>query len=262
MELEKIYTPIDQNIKKMEAELNLFINSCIPSINELFNYFFRKSGKHLRPALTFLTAGAVNNIQTNNNNLIQLALSLELLHSASLIHDDIIDKDFMRREQRTLNNSFGNKLAVLAGDTLFAKSYAIVAKFFTIEYSQTIADLSIKMCVAEIEQAKGNINREKYFNIIEGKTALFTSTCCKLGAMVAGATEDQIKNYRNFGLNFGMAYQIMDDYMDKDPNALNNVSLEEANKFAKKAKKSIANLKDTVYKQKLYDLMEYVMANK
>lgn len=263
MKLKDIYKPIDTEIKKMKDELNnLVIDSGIPSIKKLFKYFFKNSGKHLRPALVFLSAGAINNVQKDieDDNLIQLALSLELLHSASLVHDDIIDADDLRRGQKTLNKTFGNKIAVLAGDTLFASSYSIISNLFPKEYSQAVAELSYKMCVAEIEQAKGNITRENYFNIIEGKTALFTSVCCKLGGMVAGATESQIKDLANFGLNFGMAYQIKDDYMDNDPNALNNVTLEEAYEYADKAKQSIIELEDSVYKKNLYELMDFVMA--
>lgn len=262
MKLKDIYKPIDPKINKMEVELNNFFNDVdMPSINELFGYFFKNSGKYLRPALVFLSAGAVENQQGNmkEEHLIQLALALELLHNASLVHDDIIDKDFIRRGQKTLNNVFGNKIAVLAGDTLFSSAYSITSSLFPKEYSQEVANLSFKMCIAEIEQAKGNLNREGYFSVIKGKTALFTSVCCKLGATLAGATENQIKSLESFGLNFGMAYQIKDDYMDEDINALNNVTLEDAQEFSNKAKESICQLEDSIYKQNLYELMDYVM---
>ncbi len=246
----------------MEDELNnLFSDIDIPSINELFGYFFKKSGKHLRPALVFLSADAVKKQQNNmsEDHLIQLAMALELIHSASLIHDDIIDEDLIRRGQKTLNNIFGNKIAVLTGDALYGFAYSIISTLLPKRYAQSVANLSIKMCVAEIDQAKGNLNRERYFNIIKGKTALFTSICCKLGATLAEATESEIESLESFGLNFGMAYQIKDDYMDDDPNALNNVTLEAAQEFANKAKQSIYELEDSVYKQHLYKLMDYVM---
>ncbi|PAB58402.1 hypothetical protein CCE28_15745 [Anaeromicrobium sediminis] len=245
----------------MEDELNNLVNDAgIPSVSKLYGYFFQNSGKHLRPALVFLSAGAVKKQQTNEeNHLIQLGFALELLHSASLVHDDIIDEDMTRRGQKTLNNMFGNKIAVLAGDTLFSHAYSITSNLFPREYSQVVADLSFKMCVAEIEQAKGNINREKYFNIIEGKTALFTSVCCKLGAILAGGTKSEIKSLESFGLNFGMAYQIKDDFVDGDPNALKYVTMDDARAFSSKAKKAIAGLDDSVYKQNLCELMDYMM---
>ncbi len=246
----------------MEDELNnLFSDIDNPSINELFGYFFKKSGKYLRPALVFLSAEAVRNHQSNikKDQLIQLALALELVHSASLVHDDIIDKDLIRRGQKTLNNVFGNKTAVLAGDALYALAYSIVSTLLPKEFAMSVSKLSFKMCVAEIEQANGNLDRERYFNIIKGKTALFTSMCCKLGAILAGANENEVESLESFGLNFGMAYQIKDDYMDDDPNALNNVTLAVAEEFANKARQSIYELEDSIYKQKLCELMDYVM---
>lgn len=262
LRLKDIYRPIDKNINKMEEELNILVHDAgIPSISELFGYFFKNSGKNLRPALVFLSAGAVKNEQDDvkNDNLIQLALALELLHSASLVHDDIIDGDFTRRGQKTLNNVFGNKIAVLVGDTLFSRSYSMISNLFPIEYSQVVADLSFKMCVAEIEQAKGNLNREKYFNVIEGKTALFMSVCCKLGAALAGGTESQIKSLESFGLNLGMAYQIKDDFMDDDPNGLKYGTMDDAVDFSLKAKEALDGLDDSVYKKNLCELMNYIM---
>ncbi|CAH2213381.1 polyprenyl synthetase family protein [Tepidibacter aestuarii] len=261
LKLKEIYEPIDQRINKMEDELNnLFSDAGIPCINELFGYFFKNSGKHLRPALTFLSAGAVKKQDDiNDNNLVQLALAFELLHSASLVHDDIIDEDLTRRGQKTLNNVFGNKIAVLAGDTLYSSAYSIMSNLFPREYSQDIANLGFKMCVAEIEQAKGSLNRENYFKVIEGKTALFMSICCKLGASLAGATESQLKSLENFGLNLGMAYQIKDDYMDDDPNGLKHATIDDAWNFASKAKESVSGLDDSVYKQNLCGLVDYIM---
>ena len=262
LKLNDIYKPIDPKITKLKYELNnLAINAGVSHVSELFEYFFKNSGKHLRPALTFLAAGVVKNGQVDmeENDLIQLALAFELLHSASLVHDDIIDEDMTRRGQKTLNNTFGNKLAVLAGDTLFAYAYSIVSNLFPVKYSQDIASLSYKMCIAEIEQAKGNIDREKYFGIIEGKTALFMSVCCKLGAVLAGASECDVQKMESFGLNFGMAYQIKDDFEDDDPETLKHVTMDDAHKFSSKAKEAISELQDSEYKQNLYELMDYIM---
>lgn len=261
MKLKEIYEPIDQKINKMEDELNnLFRDEGIPCISELFGYFFENSGKYLRPALTFLSVGAIKKQDDiNDNNLVQLALALELLHSASLVHDDIIDEDLTRRGQKTLNNVFGNKIAVLAGDTLYSSAYSILSNLFPREYSQNIASLGFKMCVAEIEQAQSNLDREKYFKVIEGKTALFMSICCKLGASLAGATESQVKSLESFGLNLGMAYQIKDDYMDDDPNGLKYATMDDGWSFASKAKEAISELDESVYKQNLCGLVDYIM---
>lgn len=262
MKIKDIFKPIDKELNMIVAELdNLASYAGFPSITQIYKHFFGKSGKHLRPALTFLTAGAIRGKETDkvDEKLIKLALVLELLHSASLVHDDIIDEDLTRRGQDTLNNTFGNKIAVLAGDTLFTSAFALVSSEFSKEYSQSVTDLAFKMCVGEIEQAKGIDSRDKYFAVIKGKTALFTSVCCKLGATYAGASEEDITNLENFGLYLGIAYQIKDDYTDKDPNALKFVTLEDAKIYNDKAMQCLENLNDSVYRRSLSDLMYYIM---
>lgn len=262
MEIKDIYKPIEKKIAKMEDELNkLLDDESLFYVRDLVGYFFENPGKWLRPALVFLAAGTVENKQKNmkEEQLIQLALAIELLHSASLIHDDIIDEDSIRRQKKTLNNRFGNKLAVLAGDTLFSCAYALTSNLLSREHSQALAELSLNMCVAEIEQANGDLDHEKYLKVIAGKTAFFMSVCCKLGATLAGATEKEIKSLESFGLNFGMVYQIKDDYMDGEYNALSNTALEELNEFAHKGKQALNELEDSDYKKHLYELMDYVI---
>lgn len=262
MKLNEIYGPIGKELNELEKELNnLFTYFEMPSVNEMMDYFFESSGKHLRPALAMLSAGAVSKPTHDDvdEKLVKLALVLELIHSASLVHDDIIDKDMMRRGKTTLNNVFGNKLAVLAGDALFSRAYEITSNLFPMDFGKAISDLSVKMCIAEIEQAKGNLSRESYFKVIEGKTALFMSVSCKLGAMLAGADESQIGQFERYGLNLGMAYQIKDDYMDDDPNALKHVTMDDAWTFAEEAKAAIGDIEDNVYKHNLYGLIDNVM---
>jgi octaprenyl-diphosphate synthase len=233
------------------------------SSKEIFDYFFKSPGKYLRPMLIILSAKAIKPHMTIDQRvqLINLCVAVELVHSASLVHDDIIDNDLIRRGQKTLNNIYGRKVAVLAGDTFYAKAFSILLGLPTRDAEQIITQVIEKMCIAEIEQAQVNeISKKDYLNIIEGKTAAFMSACCKLGAKVVEAKEDDVAALENFGLDFGMVYQIIDDCIDGDPNAIrNNITIENAKEFAAKADEAIENLEPSVYKQGLISLLNYVL---
>lgn len=263
MELNTIYEPIKQELYKLQQEINLFINHTKrPEIRRIYERFFVNRGKNLRPSLLFLSTKAVNSdTACLEDDLIKLALSLELLHNASLVHDDIIDKDITRRGQETINYTYGNKIAVLVGDTFFSYSFALVSNLFPKEYSQAITNLALEMCVAEIEQAKKVRTLVEYFDIIQGKTAKFMSVCCELGARYAKAEEREIKLFADFGLYLGMVYQIKDDLKDEDPNALKFITLEHAEIFSDKAKVIMGEVSDSIYKQSLLDLLAYIMNN-
>ncbi|MCE5220554.1 MAG: polyprenyl synthetase family protein [Clostridium sp.] len=229
---------------------------------EIFDYFFKSHGKYLRPSLIILSAKAINPNMTidEREQLINLCVAIELIHSASLVHDDIIDNDLFRRGQKTLNNIYGRKVAVLAGDAFYAKAFSILLKLPTNDAEEIITQVIEKMCIAEIEQAQNKeISKQDYLNIIEGKTATFMGACCKLGAITVEAKEKEIKDLESFGLNFGMVYQIIDDCTDGDLNALkNNITVENAEEFALKAEEVIKNLDSSVYKDALISLLNYV----
>lgn len=263
MNFSEIYIPINKELLQIETELKATSEELGgTSAKEIFSYFFSSPGKRLRPTLTLLAAGAVNAqlSTTVNYKLVQLAVAIELIHSASLIHDDIIDGDFLRRGQKTLNKTFGNKIAVLAGDVLYSRAFYICANSLSNEFSQAIGKVTEEMCLAEILNAKETLpNRETYLKIIAGKTAYFMSTCCSLGATVVGSTDKEAKSLGNFGLNLGMAYQILDDYIDNDPVAIKNVAVDDALQFAFYAKESIKDLRDSIYKKNLIELVDYVL---
>lgn len=230
---------------------------------DIFNYFFKVPGKYLRPMLIILSAKIVKPDMTidQREQLINLSVAIELIHSASLVHDDIIDNDLIRRGQKTLNNIYGRKISILAGDAFHAKAFSILLNLPTREPVQIITQVIEKMCMSEIQQAQGNeVAKQDYLNIIEGKTASFMGACCKLGAKIVEAKEEEIMALESYGLNFGMAYQIMDDCIDGDCNAIkNNITMENAKKFAVKADEAIENFKSSVYKQGLESLLNYVL---
>jgi len=263
MKLEQIYYPINKELNLVGQELKNF-NKNIKTdlLKEILNNFFKVPGKQIRPTLALLSAGIINNqlIETKNYQLIQLSVFLELMHSASLIHDDIIDGDFIRRGQKTLNKIYGRKIAVLAGDVIYAQAFSIISNSLPKEFANIIVDLTENMCAAEIEQANNCVlSKDKYYKIIEGKTAFFMAVSCKLGAVIAGGDNDKINSLENYGYNLGMAYQILDDFMDDDLDTALNITLEDAQNFANRAIASIEAFENNQYKQSLINLVNHIV---
>lgn len=265
--LGEIFHPIARELVLVEMELSNQIKSFTSdsSISEIVKYFFKKSGKRLRPALTLFSAkiAADNNkklLPVDESKLIRFAAAVELIHSASLIHDDIIDDDSHRRKQLCLNTQFGNQIAVLAGDILYARAFSILTGKSDGKIPAIISQCVEKMCCGEIsELRKPAVSYGEYLKIIEDKTAGFMSVCCECGAMLNGTEQKVSRALADYGFNLGMAYQIVDDYIDKDSIADANAGLRQAEEFASKSKQSIKILPDSVYKEKLSDLVDYIL---
>jgi octaprenyl-diphosphate synthase len=221
-------------------------------------------GKYLRPALVLLSAKAVreNPPEELQKLLLRTAAGVELIHNASLVHDDILDNDLDRRGQQTLNGAWGNKIALLAGDALYSRAFGILTQSLSKELLQRVVQLNEKMCSAEIEQARANdknISRDEYFSIIEGKTALFMSLCCRLGPSLVNADEQDILNLEKFGLYFGLAYQLFDDNTDNDLHCDEIDGFTEALKYIIMATETIKNLPATTGREKLIELSQYLI---
>lgn len=262
MQLEDIYIPISKNLNLIEEALKkIGGNLSTPYLQEIIGYFFKIPGKRLRPTLALLSAGLIDHSlpESANNQLIQFATGIELMHSASLIHDDVIDGDLFRRGQSTLNEIYGKKIAVLAGDVVYSLAFSALTKSLPIEFDQIIVELTEYMCAAEVIQAEDSISsRDIYLNIIKGKTALFTSVSCKIAAAIAGGTKEQMSSIEAFGLNLGLAYQIMDDCMDGDINAQLNITEEDARLYGTRAIESLEVFEDSSFKLSLINLINYI----
>lgn len=263
MEFSEIYLPIAKELNKVKIELRAITNNIGDnSTRDIFKYFFSSTGKYLRPILTLLSSKAINNriSESLEQKLIHLCVGIELIHSASLIHDDIIDGDSMRRNQKTLNRVYGDKIALLTGDTLYSRAFLIFAEKLPKSFSETMGIVTEVMSASEILNASiSNINRETYLKIVEEKTAFFMGVCCGLGAALSGADEKEFNMLSNYGHNLGITYQILDDYIDKDPVAIKSINIKEACEFAFNAKDSIKNLKNSNYVESLTNLVDYVL---
>ena len=267
MDLLQIYKPIGKDLSQFEVELLNIANCCTSEYSQkIIKVFFSVKGKYLRPALIFLSARAATTAAfppQKETQLIKLATAIELMHSASLIHDDVIDEDLIRRGQKTINNNFGDKVAVLVGDLLFSKAFFMVSNSLPPLFTQELSRLTETMCSAEIEQA-GNSSqsatKESYLRVIQGKTASFMSLCCKLGGLLADEKGTAVQNLQEYGLNFGMTYQILDDSADNDPVAAEFQGQIHAEEYTAKAKNALAVLPGSIYKEGLLNLLDHTVS--
>jgi len=267
MNLKEIYKPILKDLLKVKLKIKSEISDLKENhkfIRKEIDYFFSKEGKYLRPALFLFSTKSVNGRNKINQDLILLAASLELIHNASLIHDDIIDNEKFRRGGLSLNKKFGDEISMLIGDLVYSKTFFLMVKKIDISILRIMADCVERMCCSEVEELKKNFNTMKdYLKIIKDKTALLFSVCCEIGAMVGGGDKKSIKAMKDYGLNFGFAYQIMDDYLDNDFPFKDKInSVEKVKEYLSLAEENLKSLHDSRFKESLRNLLKYVLYRK
>jgi octaprenyl-diphosphate synthase len=186
-----------------------------PEIADYARYALTNQGKQLRPALLALSGGACGKLGEEH---IMLAAVIEMIHLATLVHDDIMDGASLRRGRSTLAKCWGNDVAVLVGDCLFAHALKLAAGFSTAEVCRAVALATHVVCTGEILQThrrrRWNLGRAEYFKVLEMKTAELFALACELGGRLATGTEAQTGALRRYGLALGTAYQIYDDCVD------------------------------------------------
>ncbi len=186
-----------------------------PKLTEVFLHLFKSGGKRIRPALVLLAAqwGTYE-----RDRAVRMAAAMEMIHAASLVHDDIIDEASIRRGRKTANELWGTKVAVLSGDYLFAAAARAVASINHVGVMDATAGTIMALCAGEISQSarafQWHMQREQYYRYIQQKTASLTSLCCTVGATVSGASPFEVETLTNVGAKLGMAFQIVDDVLD------------------------------------------------
>jgi octaprenyl-diphosphate synthase len=184
-------------------------------IEHYIEYAIGGSGKRLRPALALLAGGATGRIVSDH---VDLAVILELIHIASLVHDDIMDGADRRRDRPTLNAKWGNSMTVLIGDVLFSHALRLSTQFSNQEMSRRIADSAADVCTGEILQTQRrfdlNVTLAEYYRMVAMKTGALFSSACELGAFLSGAAPSVISALKSYGNKVGIAYQILDDCID------------------------------------------------
>jgi octaprenyl-diphosphate synthase len=214
-EIKAAFELISEPLANVEQRIRAQAREFDPAVEGYVAYACESNGKRLRPALTLLAAGATGPIQPHH---LDLAVILELIHAASLVHDDIMDGAELRRNQPTSNAKWGNAISVLLGDCMFAHALKLSTHFTKAEIARSIANASSDVCSGEIIQTQRrfdlNLSVPDYFKIIEMKTAALFAAATELGAMLNDCTPETAAAMRAFGLKLGTAYQIYDDCLD------------------------------------------------
>ena len=202
-------------MQQFEKHFRDSMKSNIPLLNIITNYLLRRKGKQMRPMFVFLTAGLCGDITPSSYNAASL---IELLHSASLIHDDVVDESYERRGFFSINALWKSKVSVLLGDYLLAKGLLLSVKEKEHELLRLVSDAVREMSEGELMQMqksrKLNITKEDYFEIIRKKTAALIAACTACGAWSASQDNELTEKFRVFGEKVGMAFQIKDDLFD------------------------------------------------
>jgi octaprenyl-diphosphate synthase len=210
-----IAEPVEPFLDAAAARLADQVREFDPAIVPYTEYALAGKGKQLRPALVALSASAIGEVGEAH---VTVAVIIEMVHLATLVHDDVMDEAEIRRGRPTLGANWGNEIAVLCGDCLFAQALRLAASFPTPEICRAVATATNTVCSGEILQTRHRRNFEltqvEYFKVLEMKTAELFALSCSLGAGLSGASPVQRTALRDFGMELGTAYQLYDDCLD------------------------------------------------
>ncbi len=214
---KRIFSVIAADLAQVEAEFEHQARSNVQVIAYLADYLRESGGKRVRPALTILSNYAVRGDGSRYNS-IRMATVMEFLHTATLVHDDIIDSADTRRNRPTVNALYGNETAVLMGDWLYMSAFETSLAERSLPILDILTRVTRKMTEGELLQlttlGKTDISEQQYLDIIQRKTAFLFSACCEVGAILGGARAAEQRALADYGMNLGMAFQLTDDLLD------------------------------------------------
>jgi octaprenyl-diphosphate synthase len=299
MKLEEIYRPIEVDLVRVNRLLKLEMDQVVGRIEtgadgqrtgataggdissaeskydmfaaKAINYLLTRPGKNLRPALVLFSARSVGAAVTDA--LIRMAAAVELIHSASLVHDDIIDEAEKRRNLLSVHKKYGVKIAILIGDVLFSQAFAIVSNLPSVDNHSKVriykilTELTRRMCYGEIFEQQildsgDHVGRESYLRVLEFKTALLMSAACRCGAILGGANEKQETALVSYGLNFGYAYQLVDDIRDGDSIYSGDLDLMSlASEYVKSADSDLKKLPESSIVSSMSDFAGFILSS-
>lgn len=217
MDFSDILSIISTDLNEVEQELEANIKSPVPLVYEISKYLLGSGGKRLRPAVLLLSSGACGRL--NGKERIYSAAALELIHTATLLHDDVVDDAKLRRGKPSSNIVWGNKATVLVGDFMLAKSLSLIQSCGDLELIKAVTDAAAKLAqgqVLEVMNASNmlEVTEEVCFGIIENKTASLLESCGTVGAILAGVEDGLKHSVGQYGFNIGVAFQLTDDALD------------------------------------------------
>lgn len=218
LSLKEIVKPVLSDLHRVEERLNAVAHEGEGILRASSEYVLSGGGKRLRAALVLYAASLSETGLRSRESALEISAAVELIHSATLVHDDIIDHAVLRRLKPTVNVEFGSEVAVLLGDFLYARAFGMIARVGDAKITALMAETTREMCEGEIDQLKhrfrADLPLEEYLSFIERKTAALISACAEAGARIAGLTAGEQKALAAYGLSMGVAFQIVDDLLD------------------------------------------------
>jgi len=212
---QEIYQLVAQDLVKVEEELHSYTHASIQPIADVGEHLLNAGGKRIRPALLLLTAKMLGEVSAAT---IRLAAVVELIHNATLVHDDIIDGADTRRGRPSVHAQWGNSMTVLAGDWLYMQAFAVALGEKNLDILSTLIEITQQMVEGEMIQltliGKADASTEQLLDIVQRKTAFLFSGCMKLPAIAAGLPPKNAECLASIGMNLGMAFQLVDDLLD------------------------------------------------
>lgn len=236
--LKELYAPVQGSLKQVESILQTNLSSDTPWVDELLEHSWLLSGKRMRPVLLLLSGLALRQRDNAdlaedslNSTLHPMAAAIEMIHTATLVHDDVIDDADIRRHKPTANSKWDNRISVLLGDYLFTHAFHVGSQSNSVKALAMLASASNKVCAGEMKQnfyaGRFDITTDLYFEIISEKTAELCAVSCAAGALLAGENvtgtdHSIIDQFEQYGRDLGMAFQVIDDILDLvgDPNTV------------------------------------------
>ncbi len=213
--LNDICSPIEGDLREFHVTLRKELASTDPLIQEMHDHILKMAGKFLRPVLAILCSKLNGN---SPKEALKLAAAIELIHTATLVHDDIIDESSFRRNQPTVHSRWGRELSIVSGDYLYAKAFLLLAGFQDTKISQAFATCAHSMCEGEMKQIEKRkdfgMAEQEYLRIIHKKTAALFQASCMGGAYLSGLDLVTLEQLGRYGFALGMAFQIVDDCLD------------------------------------------------
>jgi octaprenyl-diphosphate synthase len=221
LKIKDIKQPVSKEMELFESKFKNSLKTSVPLLDKIMHYIIKRKGKQMRPLFVFLTAKLFNNV---NESTYTAASLIELLHTATLVHDDIIDEANFRRGVFSINALWKNKISVLVGDFLLSRGLLLAVENEQFQLLKIMSTAVKEMSEGELLQIEKtrrlDITEEVYFEIIKKKTAALISACCEAGAASTNADENDVLKMRTFGEKTGIAFQIKDDLFDYTQNPL------------------------------------------
>ncbi len=215
LRLEDIKAPVAREMQEFEPKFRASMKTRVLLLDKIMSYIVKRKGKQMRPMFVFLSAGTCGGI---NDSTFRGASLIELLHTATLVHDDVVDEANYRRGFFSVNALWKNKVAVLVGDFLLSRGLILSIENKDFSLLKIVTSAVKEMSEGELLQIEKSrrldINEEVYYDIIRQKTASLIASCCAVGASSSGASDDIVEKMREFGEKIGMAFQIKDDLFD------------------------------------------------